>query len=89
MWLRVAKIADVVRDRLEDQDQARDTVGQTMRKHHRGGSRTVGKRKDARVPAGSRFRIDRQLCPFIHPVTEFRTRTGALGNVDLQRLPDS
>ena len=53
MRLRVTEIADVVGNRLEDQDHPRDAVGQTVREHNGGGSRTVGERKDSHMPTGS------------------------------------
>ena len=38
------------------------------------------------MPAGPRFRINRQLCAFISPVAQFCTWTGAFGDLDLRRF---
>ena len=39
------------------------------------------------MPAGPRFRINRQLRAFVSPVAEFSARTGALSDIDVRRPP--
>ena len=38
------------------------------------------------MPAGPRFRINRQLCAFISPVAQFCAWTGAFGDIDVRRF---
>jgi hypothetical protein len=84
---RVAGVVRVAQDGLNYCGAESKAIDQVVGSHQADRGRAVRKRKNAEMPAGSLFRISRQLCAFVSPVAEFSAWTGAFGDIDVRRFP--